>query len=133
MGLRNKFFSKEGSATPLRDFLYVNETRFDGRAGLEPVGDESFAGPEAIDIVVDQRVDRQLESYFPRLNPLHHEVKRRFAIEPAAVLQQMGARLVCQRRVEVLYRVREVHMEPLPENSMAIVTFGYPIYVSALR
>jgi hypothetical protein len=88
---------------------------------------------EALCQEVDKRVKRQLEDYFPLLDPLDEKVQARFAFKPLSVLREMGAEVGAQQNVETLYRVRDVHMETLQDGGpIAIVTFGYPIFVSAV-
>lgn len=89
---------------------------------------------------VDRRVERDLAKYFPLRDPLDKEIQKRFAVEPLSVLGEIRAQIGGRKTVETLYRVRDVHMETLPtpllsspgEDRTAIVTFGYPIFVSAL-
>jgi len=90
-------------------------------------------GPEGLYIEVDKRVDKDLEMHSPLHNPNEPELQRRFAVEPVRVLEEMGARIGGRRMVETLYRLREVHAEPLPDGAgIIIVTFGYPIFIATV-
>ena len=89
--------------------------------------------PEAIFEEADRQVEQQLKQYFPLRNPLDAELQQRFAIDPLSVLKDMGANIGGRRDIKTLYRVRDVHMESLPgEEKPAIITFGYPIFISTL-
>jgi hypothetical protein len=108
-------------------------TRFSSHSGSESFKNELSLGGETIDMEVDRRVDSQLEKYFPLRNPLDKEMQKRFALEPLSVLLEMGAQIGSQKNVETLYRVKKVHMKRLPgEGRTTYITFGYPIFVSAL-
>lgn len=105
--------------------MFGGQPRFD----LEP---SEGSGPERIFEDVDRRVKEKLDEYFPLLDPSDNGVQRRFAVDPVSVLRDMGAQVGGRKDVETLYRVRDVHMETLPENRVATVTFGYPIFVANL-
>jgi hypothetical protein len=95
--------------------------------------DSMSLGPEGLYIEVDKRVDKDLEMHSPLHNPNEPELQRRFAVEPVRVLEEMGARIGGRRMVETLYRLREVHAEPLPDGAgIIIVTFGYPIFIATV-
>jgi len=113
---------------------HVPTTRF-GSSVSKPfeILNPEMRNPEAIFEEADRQVERQLNQYFPLRNPLDAELQQRFAIDPISVLTEMGAEIGGHRNIKTLYRVRDVHMESLPgEQKPAIITFGYPIFVSSL-
>lgn len=92
-----------------------------------------FLDPELDEIEVDGRVQNRMKAYFPLRDPLEEEFQKRFAVDPVGTLEEMGAKVFGERAVETLYRVRKVHMEPVPTASqLLVVTFAYPIFMSAV-
>jgi hypothetical protein len=80
---------------------------------------------------MEQEVDEQLRADPSIVNPHDEELKREFATNPLGAFRRMGASLGDLRVVEALYRVRAAYMETqLPDRPPAIITFGYPIFVS---
>lgn len=82
--------------------------------------------------LVDAEVEKIVENH-PRLkNPIDEDWKKRFAKDPVEALSRLGARVETSMRIETLYRVRTVYIEEGASfQKPLVVTFGYPVFVSA--
>jgi hypothetical protein len=62
------------------------------------------------------------------VNPKDEELKKEFALNPAGVLQRLGAKASSWQDIEALYRVRVIHVER--GVTPIIVTFAYPVFIA---
>jgi hypothetical protein len=98
-----------------------------------PKGSSVFGGTFDEDRAeqIAQEVDEKLRTDSSIVNPRNEELKKEFATNPLGAFRRMGANLGDVQVIEALYRVRAVYMETQEaEKPAAIITFGYPIFVS---